>query len=282
MTVAQAHLNDVVKFSAVDGPGNRYVVLLQGCNLNCTICHSPYRINTCDSCGVCIEPCPELAISYDGLHEVVVDDGVCTQCGVCIDVCPSESTPLSSMVRLDTLVRRISEASPFISGITVSGGEPTLQNEFVASLFSAIKCSQELSRLTTFVDSNGHARREVWDRLLPVMDGAMIDLKALDPATHLELTGASNALVLDSIRYLADWGRLWEVRLLLIPGRNDDPATIEKTAQWLGSIDQSMRLKLIGFRNQGARADIPSADPDHVARLADIVRDTGFTDLVVA
>jgi len=281
---AQGHLNDVIRFSAVDGPGNRFVLFLQGCNFNCIACHNPYTINECDSCGECVEPCPEMALWFDGRHQVVVDDDVCTSCDICIEVCPYDSTPLSRMVALESVLNQIREVQPFISGITVSGGEPTLQADFVASLFCAIKSDDDLSHLTTFVDSNGSAARTVWDRLLPVMDGAMIDLKALDPITHLELTGADNGAVLDAIRYLAEWQRLYEVRLLMIPGMNDSPDSVEKTARWLYDIDPRMRIKLIGFRPHGVRpqySDIPAADPAHLEELATIIRDTGFSELVV-
>ncbi len=284
MKAAQGHLNDVIRFSAVDGPGNRFVVFLQGCNFNCVACHNPYTINDCDSCGVCIEPCPEAALFFDGQRKVVVDEAECTKCDICIQVCPTESTPLSQMVRLDSLTKQIDEVSPFISGITVSGGEPTLQADFVASLFCSIKCDEKLGRLTTFIDSNGHATRDVWDRLLPVMDGAMIDLKALDSDTHMEMTGQPNHLVLDTIRYLAEWSRLWEVRLLMVPGRNDSPDVVAKTAKWLHNIDPSIRIKLIGFRQHGVRpqfADIPEADPAHIAELADVIRGVGIKELVV-
>ncbi len=284
MKAAQGHLNDVIRFSAVDGPGNRFVVFLQGCNFNCVACHNPYTINECDSCGICVEPCPEMALWFDGHHRVVVDDDVCTNCDICIQVCPTDSTPLSQMVRLDSLTRRIDEVSPFISGITVSGGEPTLQTDFVASLFCSVKCNDKLGRLTTFVDSNGHATRDVWDRLLPVMDGAMIDLKALDPATHQAMTGSPNHLVLDTIRYLAEWDRLYEVRLLMVPGKNDSLDAVTKTAHWLHDIDPQMRVKLIGFRQHGVRpqfADIPEADPDHIAELADVIRGVGIEELIV-
>jgi pyruvate formate lyase activating enzyme len=283
--LAQGHLNDVIRFSAVDGPGNRFVIILQGCNFNCIACHKPYAINGCDSCGLCVEPCPEMALYFDGHHHVVVDEDECTRCNVCIDVCPNDSTPLSEMVRLDSLTKQIAEVAHFLSGVTVSGGEPTLQSDFVASLFSAIKCDKNLSRLTTFVDSNGHATRQVWDRLLPVMDGGMIDLKALDPGTHMALTGQSNTLVLDTIRYLAEWDRLYEVRLLMIPGINDDPAVVERTARWLRNIDPTLRIKLIAFRNEGVRSPythIPNADPRHIARLAEIIRGVGIEELVVA
>lgn len=284
MKAAQGHLNDVIRFSAVDGPGNRFVLFLQGCNFNCIACHNPYTINECDSCGECVEPCPEMALWFDGRHQVVVDDDVCTSCDICIEVCPYDSTPLSRMVALESVLNQIREVQPFISGITVSGGEPTLQADFVASLFCAIKSDDDLSHLTTFVDSNGSAARASWDRLLPVMDGAMIDLKALDPITHLELTGVDNGPVLDTIRYLAGWQRLYEVRLLMIPGMNDSPDSVEKTARWLYDIDPGMRIKLIGFRPHGVRpqySDIPAADPAHIEELATIIRDTGFSELVV-
>lgn len=284
MKAAQGHLNDVIRFSAVDGPGNRFVVFLQGCNYNCIACHNPYTINECDSCGICVEPCPEAALFYDGRQQVAVDDDLCTNCDICIQVCPTDSTPLSKMVRLDTVIKQIEEVHPFISGVTVSGGEPTMQPDFVASLFCSLKCSDTLAHLTTFVDSNGSADRGVWDRLLPVMDGAMIDLKALDPEVHREMTGADNAPVLDSIRYLAEWQRLYEVRLLMVPGRNDSPAVVEKTARWLYDIDPSLRIKLIGFRQHGVRpqfADIPEAKAAHLELLADIIKGVGIEELVV-
>lgn len=284
MKAAQGHLNDVIRFSAVDGPGNRFVVFLQGCNFNCVACHNPYTINECDSCGVCVEPCPEMALFYDGRQQVALDDDLCTNCDICIDVCPTDSTPLSKMVRLDGVLKQIEEVHPFISGITVSGGEPTMQPDFVAGLFSSLKCSEKLSHLTTFVDSNGSASRDIWDRLLPVMDGAMIDLKALDPQLHQEMTGAGNAEVLDSIRYLAEWQRLYEVRLLMVPGRNDSPELVERTARWLYDVDPSIRVKLIGFRRHGVRpqfADIPEATPQHLELLSGVIRDVGIEDLVV-
>jgi pyruvate formate lyase activating enzyme len=282
---AQGHLNDVSRFSAVDGPGSRFVVLLQGCNFNCIACSSPYTINECDSCGVCVEPCPDLALFYDGRQQVAVDDDLCTGCAVCIDVCPNDSTPLSSMVRLDNLLQNIDDVAPFISGITVAGGEPTLQPDFVAGLFCSLKCSDKLGHLTTFVDSNGSADRVVWDRLLPVMDGAMIDLKALDPLTHAEITGIGNEAVLDSIRHLADWQRLYEVRLLMIPGKNDSPAIVEKTARWLYDVDPAMRIKLIGFQRQGVRppfVEMLESEAAHLETLSEIIQGVGIEELVIA
>ena len=200
---------DVVRFSCVDGPGNRFVVFLQGCTFDCVACHNPQTI-------------PERCV-------------------------------LARTLWPDELLEEIRPAAPYLAGITMSGGEATRQAAFVEDVFTRVKADADLSTLTTFVDSNGDAPRAVWDALVPVMDGAMIDLKALDGRTHAQLTGHPNVRVLESIRHLAESGRLYEVRLLLVPGVNDDRATLERTAEWLLGVDPAMRVKVIGFRRHGVR-----------------------------
>jgi len=282
--VSSGLLNRVLRFSTVDGPGNRFVVFVQGCNFDCITCHNPYTIGVCDACGLCVEPCPEDALTVDAAGRIVVDWPACTRCEVCIEVCPIDATPLAFEMSVDEVVAQIRETARFLSGVTVSGGEATLQAEFVHDLFAAINSDPELAHLTTFVDSNGAAPRETWDLLLPVMDGAMIDLKALDAATHRALTGHDNAAVLDSIEYLAAAGALYEVRLLIVPGYNDEPATMAETVRRLRRIDPWIRIKVIGFRNHGVRPghdELADATPETLDELAGIARTAGFRDVVV-
>ncbi|HEC08143.1 MAG TPA: YjjW family glycine radical enzyme activase [Acidimicrobiales bacterium] len=280
-------VNRVLDFSLVDGPGNRLVIFVQGCNFDCIACHNPYTIDVCDSCGGCVEPCPDeaLSLTFDrGTPEVVVDRNVCTECDVCIEVCPINSTPLARRMEVSALLQRIGSVAPFISGITVSGGEATRQADFVVDLFSAVKSTPGLDRLTTMVDTNGSADRATWDRLAPVMDGAMVDLKALDPELHLRMTGQDNAPVLESIRHLAAIGKLYEVRLLMVPGHNDSAETVKRTAEWLLAVDPDMRVKLIGFRRHGVRphhAHIAEAEPEHLAILERTLRAVGLSGVVV-
>jgi pyruvate-formate lyase-activating enzyme len=163
---------------------------------------------------------------------------------------------------VDDLLTQIRRAAPFLSGVTVSGGEATQQPEFVLALFRAIKTDPALGRLTCFVDSNGACPADVWDALDPVMDGAMIDLKCLDDTIHRSMTGEPNDEVLASIRQLHTLGKLYEVRLLLLPGVNDDPALLRRTGEWLAALDPHLRLKVIGFRAHGARPhDPPLVEP---------------------
>lgn len=203
-------LADVVPFSWVDGPGNRYVLFLQGCNFACTACHNPHTIPL--------------------------------------------ATGRAKVVAVPSVLEDLRPVHRYLSGVTVSGGEATLQADFVRGLFAALKADPQLGHLTRFVDSNGSASREVWDRLLPVTDGVMVDLKAFDPELHLALTGAPNDAVLDSIRHLAAAGRLHEVRLLLVPGVNDSADRLRRTADWLLTVDPAVRIKVIAFRRHGARA----------------------------
>jgi pyruvate formate lyase activating enzyme len=213
-------LADTITFSSVDGPGNRFVVFLQGCNFDCIACHNPQTI----------------PLAHGDHFRTTVDD----------------------------LMPRIRRAAPFLSGITVSGGEATLQPDFLQELFSAVKSDHDLSRLTCFIDSNGSADEETWRHLAPVTDGTMIDLKCIDPGIHRQMTGQPNEQVLQSIELLHSMGLLYEVRLLLISGVNDDPALLRRTGEWLAAVDPSMRVKIIGFRRHGARPHDPElTEPAH-------------------
>ena len=246
-------VSDVIPFSCVDGPGNRFVVFMQGCNLDCIACHNPYTISVCNDCGECVAHCDSGALSIGSTGHVAWDADVCTASDACTTWCPYDSTPKAALTSVDALVERIRPAAPFLSGVTVSGGEATQQAGFVHALFDALAADDRLSRLSRFVDSNGVCSLDVWDDLAPVLDGAMIDLKAIDDDVHRTMTGHSNAEVLASIEHLAGIGLLHEVRLLLVPGVNDSDDQLRRTATFLRRVDPWMRIKVIGFRCHGVR-----------------------------
>jgi len=215
---------DVVRFSWVDGPGNRFAVFFQGCNLDCLACHNPHTM--------------------------------------------PRRTPLARVVTIEQLVDDVRAIAPFLSGVTVSGGEATLQAPFVAAWFAALRDDPDTARLTRFVDSNGCADDATWDLLLPVTEGVMLDLKALDVATHRELTGLGNAQVLHSLDRLVAEHRLAEVRLLVVPGHNDSEAALRSTGDYLAQHAPGVPVKVIGFRPHGVRAaarHIPAPTDDERA-----------------
>ncbi len=230
--------SDVIPFSWVDGPGNRFVLFMQGCNFNCIACHNPQTI-------------------------------------------PLQS-PKAKTLSIDEVITRIKNSMPYISGVTVSGGEATIQFEFIEELFKTIKSTPELAHLTTFIDSNGNTPRPIWELLAPVTDGVMMDLKVLDPVKHQALTGHTHESVLNSIKFLAARGLLYEVRLLLIPGINDSDIELRDTANYLLSIDPLMRLKINAFKAHGVRASARQwrdVCDDDATRYRNVLTQSGVVNL---
>jgi pyruvate formate lyase activating enzyme len=205
----------------------------------------------------------------------------------CVNCHNPQTIPLSSprarVMDVGDVLAELAPLEPFLSGITVSGGEPTLQLAFLCQLFEAVKVTPGLARLTTFVDTNGTLAVGGWDKLAPWLDGAMVDLKAARPATHRTITGQDNAAVLDSLRHLHDLGKLYEVRLLVIPGLTDTPEELAAYAEALAAVGPGVRLKLMAFRHHGVRAKgrrLPEADAMAVGRAAARLRSLGLRNLV--
>ncbi|AZR72914.1 hypothetical protein BBF96_05620 [Anoxybacter fermentans] len=286
MSKLQALINRIIRFSAVDGPGNRLVIFLQGCNLQCINCHNPHTIGICNFCGKCIKECPvnALEIIAGDPSWINYDESRCVNCDHCLEVCPINSNPRSRWMEVDEVIKEIHRVAPFISGITVSGGEATQQLDFVKELFTCIKNDYKLSSLTNFIDSNGIAPISYWETLLPVLDGAMIDLKAFDPDVHYQLTGETNDLVLATIPYLYDKGKLYEVRLLIVPGYNDDREQIDATADYLAKIGRDIRIRLIPFRKHGVRAkfrNLLEPEGELMEEIKEIFVKDGFEEIYI-
>lgn len=183
---------------------------------------------------------------------------------------------------VETLVEQIRTYAAFLSGVTVSGGEATLQLDGLVALFRAIKTDPDLAHLTTFVDSNGTLDEAGWRRLGPVLDGAMIDVKAIDDATHRIITGKGNAEVVASARTLHALGRLTEVRLLIIEGLTDSPAELTAYAAFVRSLDPALPVRLMAYRHHGVREKgrrWPETSAVTVEEVAEALRGHGLTDV---
>ncbi|MNJ48729.1 Benzylsuccinate synthase activating enzyme [compost metagenome] len=268
-------------FSCVDGPGNRLVLFLQGCNFRCPGCHNPHTIGLCDHCGDCVPGCPSGALALiDG--RVRWQASLCTHCDRCLDACPRSASPKTHQMSVAEVLVLLRRYGPLLTGITVSGGEATTQLPFVVALFAAIKAAPDLAHLTCLLDSNGSLGETGWQRLLPVLDGAMIDLKGWRESVHHSLTGQGRERVLASLQLLARAGKLAELRLLQVPGRSDFldaggglDAGLTDFLQTLGPVP----IRLNGFRHHGVRGEAmgwQEAAMEELDRLSNALKVKGF------
>ena len=268
-------------FSCVDGPGNRLVLFLQGCNFRCPGCHNPHTIGLCDHCGDCVPGCPSGTLTLiDG--RVRWQASLCTHCDRCLDACPRSASPKTHQMSVAEVLVLLRRYGPLLTGITVSGGEATTQLPFVVALFAAIKAAPDLAHLTCLLDSNGSLGETGWQRLLPVLDGAMIDLKGWRESVHHSLTGQGRERVLASLQLLARAGKLAELRLLQVPGRSDFldaggelDAGLAAFLQTLGPVP----IRLNGFRHHGVRGEAmgwQEAAMEELDRLSNALKVKGF------
>jgi len=254
-----ARISKIIPFSCVDGPGNRLVIFMQGCNFNCPNCHNPHTINHCNHCGICVDQCPTKALHIEPNgaveNEVVWQSDLCIECDQCTYICPHQSSPKVRTYSLEELLDRIRENQVFLTGITVSGGEASLQLPFIIALFKVIKTDPELSRLTCLLDSNGSLNISAWLSLFDYLDGVMIDLKAWQEEIHQYLTGKYNHRVITSISLLAKANKLAEVRLLCIPGYTDYEENIDELAAFLNTLKPMPLIRLNAFQHHGVVGD---------------------------
>ena len=190
-------------------------------------------------------------------------------------------------MELEELLKRIRKNRPFIKGITVSGGECTLQHEFLRALFKETK----KMGLSNFIDTNGSLLLRGFPELLEVTDGVMLDIKATDVTSHIELTGQDNINVLENARFLASIGKLYEVRTVVVEGDLLNEKTVEGVgdllAPYIGTSSsgkQPIRYKIIPFRPYGVREAYrhhKAPDAETMDKLKALALTKGFGEVIV-
>ena len=238
----KAPVNKIIPFSSVDGPGNRTAIFLQGCPFNCRYCHNPETIHP---------GCPAGALSIlEG--KVVFDVERCVACDACIHTCAHCASPRIRDLTAEQVMAEVRRNMPFIRGVTVSGGECTLHRDFLVEL-ARLARSEGLNFL---LDSNGSCDFSEDAELTAAIDGVMLDVKAWDEAEHIRLTDCSNRMVLRNLRFLAQAGKLEEVRTVVVPELLSAEVTVRSVCETLCAMNaQNVRYKLIRFRPMGVRAE---------------------------
>jgi pyruvate formate lyase activating enzyme len=198
----KGYLHSIESFSALDGPGIRSVVFLQGCPLRCVYCHNP------------------------------------------------ESWKLENGNYVDStdIFERIRRNLKYIAkngGVTISGGEPTHQIDFLLDLLKGFRAMG----LHTAVDTSGYADIADVNQIIDYTDLFIVDIKHLDAKTCLELTGKTNQKALDLLEHLAICQKDTWVRSVLLPGLTDQEEYIERICAYVKALGNTTRFELLPCHN---------------------------------
>jgi len=139
-------------------------------------------------------------------------------------------------------------------GITVTGGEPLMQVDFLIDLFTLAK--QE--NIHTCIDSSGIAynpENQEWlkklDHLMTLTDLVMLDIKHIDPDKHVELTAQPNTNILKFAEYLDEKKIPMWIRHVVVPGITDDPVYLEKLGYFIGKFKNLKALDILPYHDMG-------------------------------
>lgn len=189
-----------------------------------------WREKSCIGCGACNSICLSVAIGLSASRKFV-DRELCAVSGNCVEACPTASFEiLGKWMSVSELLPEVEKDRPYYEetggGVTVSGGEPLLQSEFVAEFLAACRDAD----LNTAVETSGEVPWENLARVLPFTSVLLYDIKHMDSEMHRRWTGAPNGRILENLRRARkEVGTPVIVRIPVIPGCNDSEENMRQT-----------------------------------------------------
>ncbi len=252
---------NIQRFSIGDGPGIRTTVFLKGCNLNCAWCHNPEAVchkqelqlisQRCMLCGSCVSLCPNGVHSIEN-GERKIDRSRCQSCGICVEgcVCGALSIVGKSM-SADEVVEVVLKDMEYFrnsnGGLTISGGEPMLQKEFINEILQKTKALG----IHNAVDTAANVEWQDIEYILPWVDLVLLDIKLFDPLQHKAYTGVTNELILKNARRLSREAVDIIVRIPVIAGVNDTEENMKSTALILKDFKRLKYVELLPYHSLG-------------------------------
>jgi pyruvate formate lyase activating enzyme len=258
-----ARVVNVERFSSEDGPGIRTVVFFKGCFLRCAWCANPesqragpeilHLQRRCNGCRRCLAVCPAGAISVREDGALVSEVAKCRLCLACVDACYQAARILQgNEYTLEALTELVLRDYPYYAtsggGVTLSGGEPLLQADFVSRFATALR----EQGVGTWLETAGAVPRENLEQAAPLMQGIYFDCKHVDPGVHRQLTGLDNHEILENLRWLdANYQGFLAVRYPVIPSLNDQPEALAAFVKLAASLKRVKEVWFLPYHRLG-------------------------------
>jgi len=261
-----ARLLEIQRMSTEDGPGIRTTVFLKGCTLHCSWCHNPESISPrpqlqwiqthCMGCQLCVAACPNKTLSYVD-NQIMIDRSLCETCGICVEECPTGALEIiGKEVTVNEVVQEVLKDKVYFEksggGVTVSGGEPAMQADFVAEFLRKMK----ENGIHTAVDTCGMTAPSAYEKILPYTDLLLYDIKEIDSEKHRKFTGSPNEKILNNLLTVSEWMKihgipaaLW-IRTPVIPDATDTEKNIAGIGKFIAENNlHPDRWELCAFNN---------------------------------
>ncbi len=262
---------NIQHFCTHDGPGIRTTVFLKFCSLRCKWCSNPESIHPkpelaynpakCigrKACGLCLKPpCPQGAFyGIDGPDDrILVNWELAADCSVeSVSVCPTGALHLfGEEMTVDQVLDEVEQDGAFYresgGGITLSGGECTLQADFSAALLA----EAHLRGINTAIETAGNVPWRNYEKMLPHVDVMLHDHKLTDPERHKKWCGADNSRILQNFKraYETFPNTKFIARTPLIPGVNDDEGHIRAVLAFIKPHKNVIDYELLPYHRFG-------------------------------
>ncbi len=252
---------NIQKYSIYDGDGVRTLIFMKGCNIRCPWCANPEGISSayqlmisqdkCVNCGKCVDVCPT------GVHRMQADNSGqqrhhldrtanCIGCRKCETVCLSGALDvIGQEMTVTELMEIIMQDYPFYvssgGGVTLSGGEMSLQTDFAVELLTACKRMM----INTAVETQGTTLKSHYSKLAAVTDLFLFDIKHIDTQQHKALFGIGNENIRRNLEHLVRLGADIVIRMPLVRGYNDSYDAVTSTIHYVQTLAEHGNIRRI-------------------------------------
>lgn len=251
---------NIQKFCINDGPGIRTTVFFKGCPLRCEWCHNPesnrispellFSSDKCVLCRKCESVCENGVHIFEPVH--TVERGLCALCGSCVKICPADAIEIAGKtVSSDEVIKTALSDKEFFEdsggGLTISGGEPFMQFEFLSEILKAAKNNS----LHTCVETCGFCDEDRLIEASEYIDIFLFDYKLSDSALHKKYTGVGNEKILSNLHAIDKIGSDIILRCPIIPGVNDTDEHFKGIADTANSLHNILRIEIAPYHELG-------------------------------
>ncbi|MEQ9360019.1 pyruvate formate-lyase-activating protein [Coleofasciculus chthonoplastes] len=235
------------------------------------------RIHSLETCGTVDGP---------GIRFVIFTQGCPLRCLYCHNP-DSRCIREGQEVTVDELMTQIPKYRSYMrfsgGGVTITGGEPLMQPEFVREIFR--RCQDQ--GIHTALDTSGYVNLDVAKPVLDHADLVLLDIKSFDPKIYFKITNVSLKPTLEFAQYLSEIKKPTWIRFVLVPNLSDNLESIEGLAQFVSTLGNVENVEVLPFHKMGEYKwqqlgydyqlkDTPSPTPQQVQQVMDIFQRQGL------